>query len=151
MHDPAAIQAHQDKQIQEVSSILSQPHENAAILLRFFRWNKERLIDKYMEDTEEVLENAGLDLSAESNPPHLEKIPGFVCDICCEDGPDLETFAMKCGHRFCVACYKQYLQTKIKDEGEAARIRCPGDGCNRIVDSKTLDFLVSDNENLKNR
>ena len=50
---------------------------------------------------------------------------------------------MKCGHRFCVDCYKHYLSQKIREEGEAARIRCPGDGCNRIVDSQSLDLLVS--------
>ena len=142
--EPSQIQASQDKQIAEVSNILGQPPEATAILLRHLRWNKERLIDQYMDKTEEVLEDAGLGEESSTNPPRLEKVKGFVCDICCEDDPDLDTFAMKCGHRFCVDCYKQYLYTKIKDEGEAARIRCPGDGCNRIVDSKSLDLLVSE-------
>ena len=141
---PEDIQAHQDKQIKEVSSILGQPSENTAILLRHTRWNKERLIDQYMEKTEDVLESAGLGETASTHPPKLEKVKGFVCDICCEDGPGLDTYAMRCGHRFCVDCYRNYLQTKIKSEGEAARIRCPGDGCNRIVDSKSLDLLVPD-------
>lgn len=149
VYNPEQIQSHQDKQIDEVSNILGQPPEATAILLRHTRWNKERLIDQYMEKTEEVLESAGLGETADAHPPRLEKVPGFVCDICCEDDPNMETFAMKCGHRFCIDCYKQYLQTKIKDEGEAARIRCPGDGCNRVVDSKSLDLLVS--SNLKDR
>ena len=140
--DPAQIQAQQDKQIDEVSSILGQPPEAAAILLRHLRWNKERLIDQYMEKPEEVLEDAGLGESSATNPPKITQVKGFTCDICCEDGPGLETFAMRCDHRFCVDCYRQYLYTKIKDEGEAARIRCPGDKCNRIVDSKSLDLLV---------
>jgi ariadne-1 len=143
VYSPQQIQSHQDRQVEDVSNILGQPPEATAILLRHERWNKERLIDHYMEKQEETLESAGLGETASSNPPKLEKVPGFVCDICCEDGTDLETFAMRCGHRFCVDCYKQYLYTKIKDEGEAARIRCPGDGCNRIVDYKSLDLLVS--------
>jgi ariadne-1 len=97
-----------------------------------------------MEQQEEVLESAGLGETADSNPPRLEKVKGFVCDICCEDDANLDTFAMRCGHRFCADCYKQYLYTKIKDEGEAARIMCPGEGCNRVVDSKSLDLLVND-------
>ncbi|KAJ4347767.1 translation initiation factor eIF-2B epsilon subunit, GEF [Ascochyta clinopodiicola] len=141
--DPAQIQAQQDKQIDELSSILMQPPEASAILLRYMRWNKERLIEQYMEKTEEVLESAGLGQDAESNPPKLQRIQGFCCDICCNDSPDMDTFAMKCGHRFCVDCYRQYLATKIQDEGEAARIRCPGEGCTRIVDSKSLDLLVA--------
>jgi ariadne-1 len=141
--DPVQIQAQQDNQIEEVSNILGQPPEAAAILLRHSRWNKERLIDQYMEKTEQVLENAGLGQDAETNPPKVQKVKGFVCDICCDDSPSLDTFAMKCGHRFCVDCYKQYLSNKIQDEGEAARIRCPGEGCTRIVDSKSLDLLVT--------
>jgi ariadne-1 len=107
------------------------------------------LIEEMMERREDVLEEAGLGESSESDPPRLMKVPGFVCDICCEDDPQMDTFAMKCGHRFCADCYKQYLRTKIKDEGEASRIRCPGDGCDRIVDSKSLELLVS--EDLKDR
>jgi len=141
--DPIQIQAQQDKQVDEVSSILGQPPEAAAILLRHLRWNKERLIDQYMEKMEQVLETAGLGQDSTTNPPKLEKIPGFVCDICCDDDADMQTFAMKCGHRFCLDCYRQYLGTKIQDEGEAARIRCPGEGCTRIVDSKSLDLLVT--------
>jgi len=141
--DPVQIQAQQDDQIQEVASILDQPPEAAAILLRHSRWNKERLIDQYMEKTDEVLENAGLGQHARTNPPKIEQLVGFVCDICCDDSPHLSTFALKCSHRFCVDCYRQYLSTKISNEGEAARIRCPGEGCTRIVDSKSLDLLVT--------
>jgi len=42
-----------------------------------------------------------------------------------------------------------YLAEKIRGEGEAARISCPGDDCNRILDSKTLDMLVE--EDLQDR
>ncbi|KAI9824373.1 MAG: hypothetical protein M1819_000878 [Sarea resinae] len=140
--DPRDIKSHQDKQIEELSAILGQPPESSAILLRHARWNKERLIESYMDEPEEVLENVGLG-SSSSSVPKTQAVDGFMCDICCEDEPGLQTYAMKCGHRFCVNCYKQYLAQKIKDEGEAARIQCPSDGCKRIVDSKTLDLLLA--------
>ena len=89
-----------------------------------------------------VLEAAGLGPD-NLNAPSTKVIPGFVCDICCEDNPDLETYALRCGHRYCVDCYRQYLAQKIKDEGEAARIQCPTNKCHRIVDSKSLDLLVT--------
>lgn len=139
---PRDIQSHQDKQIDEVSAILGQPSEATAILLRHLRWNKERLIETYMERPDSVLETAGL--GPESiQAPTTKVIKGFTCEICCEDTPGLETYALKCGHRYCVDCYRQYLAQKIKDEGEAARIQCPTSGCNRIVDSKSLDMLVA--------
>lgn len=142
VYTPADIQRYQDKQIDEVSNILGQPPEITAILLRHMRWNKERLIEQYMDRQDEMLEAVGL-REANDYKSQIRKLDGFVCEICCNDAPGLDTFAMKCGHRFCVVCYKQYLSQKIKEEGEAARIRCPGDGCNRIVDSKSLDLLVA--------
>ncbi|KAK4498200.1 hypothetical protein PRZ48_010857 [Zasmidium cellare] len=143
VYSPEDIQAQQDKQVAEVATLLEQPHEQTAILLRFARWNKERLIEQYMDNQEEVLEKAGLGQDIARDPPRIETVDGFVCDICCEDEPGLQSFAMKCGHRFCINCYRQYLGQKIREEGEAARIKCPGDGCNKIVDSKSLDLLVT--------
>ncbi|MCJ1338539.1 hypothetical protein MMC09_003828 [Bachmanniomyces sp. S44760] len=139
---PLDIQAHQDKQIDEVSAILGQAPEAAAILLRHSRWNKEKLIEAYMDRPEETLEMAGLGPDA-AHIPKTQVLNGFTCGICCEDEPGLETYAMKCGHRYCVDCYRQYLAQKIKEEGEAARIQCPTSGCKRIVDSKSLDLLVA--------
>ena len=94
------------------------------------------------------MEEGGLGANFDSDPK-TEVIPGFTCDICCEDGDDLETYAMRCGHRFCVDCYRHYLAQKVREEGEAARIECPGEGCHRIVDSKSLALLVTDD--LKDR
>ncbi|KAI9676896.1 MAG: hypothetical protein M1817_006735 [Caeruleum heppii] len=142
VYGPADIQAHQDKQIDEVSAILGQPAEAAAILLRFARWNKERLIEGYMDRPEEILEAAGLGPNA-SAMPTTQVIPGFMCDICCEDGPGLETYALACGHRYCVDCYQQYLAQKIRQEGEASRIQCPKTGCTLKMDSKSVDVLVA--------
>lgn len=139
---PADIDHEQLGQVNEVCAILGLPPESAAILLRFGRWNKEKLIESYMEHPEQTLEEAGLGSNFEGTAK-TECIPGFMCDICCEDGDDLETYAMRCGHRYCVGCYRHYLAQKIKEEGEASRIQCPGDRCNRIVDSKSLDLLVT--------
>ncbi|KAI9669153.1 MAG: hypothetical protein M1829_005154 [Trizodia sp. TS-e1964] len=139
---PEEIQASQNSQIQEIATILGHAPETAAILLRFFKWNKETLIEAYMDDAEKVLEAAGLGPSMPANPK-TRAISGFTCDICCEDGPGLQTYAMKCKHRYCTNCYSQYLAQKISQEGEAARIQCPKDGCQRILDSKSLDLLVA--------
>ncbi|EGE08443.1 IBR domain-containing protein [Trichophyton equinum CBS 127.97] len=140
---PNDITREQNVQINEVSSILGLPAESAAILLRFSRWNREKLIESYMDHPEKTLEDAGLGPTFSSNPK-TEVMHGFMCDICCEDGPDLQTYAMRCGHRFCVDCYSHYLGQKIKEEGEAARIECPQDQCHRIIDSKSLDLLVGE-------
>ncbi|KAK3319805.1 hypothetical protein B0T19DRAFT_445599 [Cercophora scortea] len=142
VYEPADIQKQQDVLIDEVNMILDISKEEAAILLRYFRWNKERLIEDYMDKPRQVLEAAGL-AQVSASPPKLEVIPGFMCDICCEDEEGLQTFAIKCGHRYCADCYRHYLSQKIKEEGEAARIQCPADGCNLIIDARSLDLLVT--------
>ncbi|KAI9798803.1 MAG: hypothetical protein M1825_004976 [Sarcosagium campestre] len=142
VYSPAEIRQHQDKQIEEVSAILGQPLESAAILLRHQRWNKERLIESFMDRPGTVLDNAGLSTSP-SKPPRATRLRGFTCSICYADEVGLESYAMKCGHRFCISCYRQYLSQKIRDEGEAARIQCPHEGCRRIVDSNALEFLIA--------
>ncbi len=139
---PTDIQALQDKQIEEVSNILGQPPEWTAILLRHFRWNKERLIESYMDHPEDVLDNAGLGSNA-IEEAKTEVVKGFTCEICFEDEEGLETYAMRCQHRYCVDCYRHYLAQKIREEGEAARIQCPKEGCNRIMDSKSLNLLLA--------
>ena len=142
IYRPNEIISQQNKQIEDVSAILGQPSEASAILLRYFRWNKERLIESYMDRPEAVLEKAGLGPDG-GRAPKIEPIRGFTCIICFEDDPASPTYGMKCGHRYCVDCYRQYLAQKIQAEGEAARIQCPTEGCSRIIDSKTIDLLVT--------
>jgi ariadne-1 len=145
---PKDIDAAQVRLINEVKDVLGQPPESAAILLRYFRWNREKLIEQYMEKQSEILEAAGLGEEDESEG-RIKEVSGFMCDICCDDSSPMTTFALKCGHRFCVDCYKTYLDSKVKYEGEAARIKCPGDRCNRIVDSKSMRLLMT--EDLRDR
>ncbi|RMZ91801.1 hypothetical protein DV736_g979, partial [Chaetothyriales sp. CBS 134916] len=140
---PADIESQQEKQFHEVSSILELPAEQAAILLRFMRWNKEKLIECYVDNQAKVLEAAGLGPTF-SEAPRTKAVKGFECEICYEDAPGLMTYAMKCNHRYCTGCYSQYLTQKVREEGEAARIQCPREGCSRIVDGKSLRLLVRD-------
>lgn len=142
VYSPSDIQKHQDNQIEEVSQILGQPPEASAILLRHLRWNKERLIETYMERPEIMLENAGLGYGS-GQIAKTKTMKYFTCSICFGDEKGIQTYALKCGHRYCVDCYRQYLAQKIKNEGEAARIQCPTEGCHQIVDSRSMDLLVA--------
>ena len=148
VYGPQDIQRQQDQQIAEVSAILGQPPEATAILLRYARWNKERLIEMYMDRQEELLKDAGLG-SSPAEQARIVVSDNFSCDICCDSELLMDTFAMRCGHRFCVNCYRQYLVQKIREEGEAARIRCPGDGCNKVVDSTSLELLIPEDAKLR--
>lgn len=140
---PSQIHDIQQDFINDTSAILGESSERCAILLRYFKWNKERLIENYLERRGRTLELAGLDTSGAFSQP--KAIAGFMCDICCDDDEGLQTFALKCDHRFCTDCYGRYLSQKIIEEGEAANITCPGEKCTMIVDSHTVKLMVKAN------
>ncbi|RUS23289.1 hypothetical protein BC937DRAFT_89282, partial [Endogone sp. FLAS-F59071] len=145
VHSVSDIVASQQKEVMQVSGILGIRQEHAATLLRHFRWNKERLIERYMDNPDIVLRQAGV-ITDNKLAPHFipaGRFAGFMCDICCDDDDELKTLALSCGHRFCMNCYEHYLLQKIKEEGESRRIQCPQDGCNVIVDEATVKLIVS--------
>ncbi|KAI8580899.1 hypothetical protein K450DRAFT_235123 [Umbelopsis ramanniana AG] len=145
----------QDKEVGQVASILGMPKEHAATLLRHYRWNKEKLIERYMDNPEKVLRLAGVvtDKVRRIIPAREISTPQhpFSCDICCDDEEELETVAVSCNHRFCRTCYEHYLRQKIREEGESRKIECPQDGCKIVVDEKTVEEVVDKNTHLRYR
>ncbi|CEP13362.1 hypothetical protein [Parasitella parasitica] len=152
--DSLHLKSKQDKEVSQVSAILGLSSEDAATLLRYFRWNKEKLFEQYMDSSEKVLKLAGV--SSVSDLKHsivLARDIGtdFMCDICCDDSSDMETISVSCGHRFCRTCYTHYVVQKIREEGESRRIQCPDSKCAVIVDEKTVELLVDSKTHLKYR
>ncbi|KAG1153320.1 hypothetical protein G6F37_010461 [Rhizopus arrhizus] len=136
------LKTKQDTEISQVSMILGLSMEDSATLLRYFRWNKEKLFEQYMDSPEKVLQQAGVS-SATTNRSFKSAaaLDNFVCDICCDDSGEMDTVCISCEHRFCKNCYTQYLYQKIR-EGESRRIQCPESECTLIVDEKTVELLV---------
>ena len=148
----------QRKEIGIVSGILGCPPHHSAILLRAYKWNKEKLIEKYMDSSELVLTSSGITLiesSSISPSSTLESqriklaTNGFSCEICCNDESDLLTCGLDCGHLFCRDCYSQYLTQKIVQEGESRRIQCMADGCDLVLDENTVEMCVEKEVNDK--
>ena len=138
---PEKIKSRQNEQIEQIKTMFALPTEHAAILLRYFRWNKEKLVEKYMENPEVISEKSGI-VANGSELHQKEVVPGFVCDICCDDEDGMLTYALDCGHRFCCECYQKYLIQKIQGEGESSRIQCPETKCNVTIDDQTIKLLV---------
>jgi ariadne-1 len=139
----AEIAGMQSKEIDLVSEMTALSKEHAATLLRHFRWNRDRLIEKYISDPEGITTEAGI-VNDPAYAPRYELAPDkFTCEICFDSGPQLETLALPCNHRFCRACYQEYVTRKIMQEAESRRVQCPGK-CKLALDDKTVKFLVSD-------
>lgn len=147
---PSDIRKTQSAQVEQVSSVLDLAPETSAILLHFMRWNRDNLMELYTDQPEKMAQKVGLDsdfpfspdTTHSSDSPRTEVLEDFECRICFE-GAGVETFAMRCGHRFCVDCYRYYLSSKIQ-EGESAEIKCPHEKCNRVVGSRTIEFILDD-------
>jgi ariadne-1 len=152
----------------------SRQASTAAILLRHYAWNAEKLQEQFWNDPAAALESAGLDppsspsastsalpptpsrrgRTKSSNPSSPIKrsrsnLTGpFECPVCCTDYPasqvEKETFALGCGHQFCKGCWNEYLGGKISQEGESAKIQCMESGCHRIVREEVVDSFVDD-------
>lgn len=75
----------------------------------------------------------------------------FECPICCCDVPESadpqhpNTLSLGCLHKFCIDCWKEYLQRKIMNESESGRVQCMESGCGRIVGEKVVHSLVDPN------
>jgi hypothetical protein len=60
------------------------------------------------------------------------------CSICMDDSDDI--MKLSCGDACCLACWKTYLDVKIKEKEQ--RIRCIGKGCDKILDEYTVMQLA---------
>lgn len=116
-HSVADILEFQASEVQHVSGILGCNKEHAATLLRHHHWDKESLIEKYVENPTKILDAAGVIIDSNKRPKLVRK-SGFVCDICCDDDAGLQSLALSCNHRFCKECYTSYLVLKITHDGK---------------------------------
>ncbi|GAA99534.1 uncharacterized protein L969DRAFT_86796 [Mixia osmundae IAM 14324] len=132
------IERAQSEIAESVASILAIKPTEASILLRQWGWNKDKLIERYMESPEKCNIEAGLEVGRQPRP---KRIRGFVCEICYDDDSSKETIALSCNHRFCRDCYACYLISKI-NEGESKRIQCMQSSCKTAVDENTVALLV---------
>ncbi|BGP39736.1 hypothetical protein JCM10450v2_003705 [Rhodotorula kratochvilovae] len=135
----AQLEAQQKEAVAYVQDMLQLKPESAAVLLRYFNWKKDKLVETYMEDAEGTLAKAGIHENGAQ--PRLKRVRGFVCEVCYDDATK-ETLALSCDHRFCKDCYSHYISSKVTDEGESRRIECMQNDCNVIVDEKTVELLV---------
>lgn len=66
------------------------------------------------------------------------------CDICFLKYQYTNMTGLQCGHRFCKACWIEYLTTKIMEEGLCKSIACAAHGCDILVDDVTVMNLLTE-------
>ncbi|EIN07986.1 hypothetical protein PUNSTDRAFT_135502 [Punctularia strigosozonata HHB-11173 SS5] len=137
---PYQLQTLIDDDIRHVAAIIGSEPPIVSILLRHFRWNRDRLLDRFMDsDVADILRAAGEPEHNAANSPTTN----LTCEICFDTPSPEDTFQLRCHHRFCRECWWCYVTSKIKDEGQCT-FGCMKDGCKTIVDEPSVRALVDE-------
>ncbi|KIJ49526.1 hypothetical protein M422DRAFT_59265 [Sphaerobolus stellatus SS14] len=162
-----AIEETIQKEADHIMSILGVDSSTAMLLLRYMKWNKERLIEKYMDTPDALNQAAGVSTrpppstrlspapvrsppstrpsvrrvtrstKLEQAPPREVSEEPFVCPICCTEEPS-KTSSLECGHTFCSDCWSMYVTSKIREEGECS-FTCMSTDCSLAVPDSFID------------
>ncbi|XP_023338775.1 E3 ubiquitin-protein ligase arih1 isoform X2 [Eurytemora carolleeae] len=148
------IVSHMVDCIREVNTVIQIPTTTVRILLNHFKWDKEKLMEKYYSENQDALFEEAHVVSPYRKVPvsKVKRIPttssALDCEICCLSTPKSMMTGLECGHLYCKNCWTEYLTTKIMDEGASQMIECPG-SCKIIVDDQTVMNLTQDRVKLK--
>uniref|UniRef100_A0AC35GPW0 RBR-type E3 ubiquitin transferase n=1 Tax=Panagrolaimus sp. PS1159 TaxID=55785 RepID=A0AC35GPW0_9BILA len=127
----------------ETSTILGLPIQCCKVLLNIFRWDKDKLLEKFYESEspEKFFIAYKIKLSTEKNTELISKIGD--CYICFDKK---RIIGLSCGHLYCNECWESYLSTRFREENDAFPF-CIGPDCKMIADNvAVLKLLSSENE-----
>lgn len=166
--DIEAIQKKIQEEAQELSTLLNLDYGNCILLLMYYFWNKDKLLDEYMncKSQKEFLEEKGL--FSGKLPTNLDSLitketnENTFCGICyCTPTPEepMSFFSLYgCHHKFCTECYVKYVD--LKNAESALFIECPFSAptCHqkmgiselKVLSDYNREMMISlDNENRK--
>ncbi|CRK86900.1 CLUMA_CG000722, isoform A [Clunio marinus] len=134
--------------IAEVNNVVEIPATTTRILLNHFRWDKEKLMERYYDGDQEALFKAAHVINPYVKPKRESKTFRCSmmedCDICFLKYQYTNMTGLQCGHRFCKSCWVEYLTTKIMEEGLCKSIACAAHGCDILVDDVTVMSLLTE-------
>jgi len=146
------IVQHMVKCISEVTNVIQIPPTTVRILLNHFKWDKEKLMERYYgdeQDQEKMFLEAKVVSPFRPKPTTSKKsskkpTDSCDCEICCLSLPRSMMTSLECGHLYCNACWGEYLTIRIMDDGASQMIGCPSSKCEILVDDKTVMSLIED-------
>eukprot|EP01100_Stratorugosa_tubuloviscum_P003112 TRINITY_DN173_c0_g1_i1.p1 TRINITY_DN173_c0_g1~~TRINITY_DN173_c0_g1_i1.p1 ORF type:complete len:652 (-),score=296.92 TRINITY_DN173_c0_g1_i1:121-2076(-) len=135
-----------EAKVQEVADVLCIEAHIAQALLNHFKWDKEKLLEQYMDNAKKVLKQAGISrrqLKPKGKSKRGPKISSIECSICFDTISEEQGFSgLSCKHYFCNGCWDDYLSTNIK-EGKSFEICCMQKGCNILVPEHVVRQIVN--------
>ncbi|XP_064618837.1 E3 ubiquitin-protein ligase arih1-like isoform X2 [Lineus longissimus] len=150
---PEEIVQHMVDCIKEVTQIVEIPATTTRILLNHFKWDKEKLLERFWDGNQDEMFRKACVISpyqkGKGTKKSSSKAPAataqdLTCEICFLSMPISMMSGLECGHRFCMQCWAEYLTTKIMDEGMGQTISCAAHKCDILVDDASVMKLVTD-------
>lgn len=71
--------------------------------------NKDRLLERFMEDPDKVFRDAGVQVEGSSSQQRVRTETDFTCGVCFEDYDKVETVALACEHRWVVQASLSFI------------------------------------------
>lgn len=139
-----------ENMLSHCSDMLGLPRVHSESLLQANGWSLEIVVDKWVDNREELCKEAGIELPADAvdNIPkviqvgkigHQLSLGEYECEICFE--MVTEKVAIPCGHVICKMCWEQYLKEKI-NSGIVSKLKCPAFDCHELVPLLVIKLLV---------
>jgi len=133
----------QSSLVKETVEVLGLPNAaTAVLLLRHVKWNKEKLIEKFMENPDRLCAEAGIPDMKLDRPASEAGGKPVLCLICTEKFPPNETYSLSCGHRYCNDCWKSFLELKVMEGPAVLLACCPAPKCKVRVHEDAVHKLV---------
>lgn len=149
--------------VSEVSSYFGVSDDESLALLRISNYNKEKVFDRYLSDSNLFRAEAGIaEYSASFIDGQLDKLAAdsdatavdssghteVLCQICYDDVPERDTFQLGCRHQYCRSCYTGHMKAKISDGLSSIGTTCPASKCRELCTYKVFRKLLSAEDRL---
>ncbi|KAJ3424857.1 e3 ubiquitin-protein ligase ari5-related [Anaeramoeba flamelloides] len=138
-YDTETIITKQAEEIEKMAKILKLSSTSTGALLRFFKWNKDKLMDRMMTKPNKTLKEAKITRFVSTKK---YKPKDMLCQVCFTALEPKKYYCMRCQHGFCLTCWRSYLKTKI-ESGEVGKIQCQGYKCTELVHETIIKKIVT--------
>ncbi|WIA08252.1 hypothetical protein OEZ85_007696 [Tetradesmus obliquus] len=124
----ADILRRQKEAIEQVTSILGISDDDAARVLRKYKWDANRVNEEWFSDMDAVRAAVGMVDEAPEPTGSSDK-----CMICFEEHPRSAMRSAACKHGFCTDCWSGYLANAVSCGPTVLDLRCPLPDCKAEV------------------
>eukprot|EP01112_Ceratiomyxa_fruticulosa_P000745 TRINITY_DN1067_c0_g1_i1.p1 TRINITY_DN1067_c0_g1~~TRINITY_DN1067_c0_g1_i1.p1 ORF type:complete len:814 (+),score=189.52 TRINITY_DN1067_c0_g1_i1:311-2752(+) len=131
-----------NEEIDSTAQQINLDRGDAALVLNYFNWDKEKLLATYFDNPEKYCKEAGILTRGSSSNTQLST-EKWNCKVCFEEFPLNKTFSLGCGHRYCLGCWKSYLHAMVVEMGSSITdVKCMFPECTGKINFEKFSQLA---------